>query len=356
MSGQEFRKLWREFDASGDGRINYTEFNNKVGGMILPFGAGLQLNRPETPKMREWQKQALAKGIQKKIKDIEAAFKEIDTDGSGRISQAEFIQALRRVGLAKVGDAESYQMMQKHRRATNNTGEMTLEEFKDCMNEYLRIPTGLDAGGPAEKPSAALASAEAAVERTLPKSAAAIIAFFAPADPHGRGEVDYDGFRAGLEAAGVRLTEPQFLALCYKLDAVDDGIIAYKDFAVMVCGGEAPSGAGGAGASTLDLLKNWVEAGIRPGLDVITGKPMDKDAAAKKAAVKMGLSEMELRLAHALVGRRAELKAAFAKHDAAHGGRGSLPRAELAHMLEVLEVPVNDDLLSTLFQKYDKAA
>lgn len=61
MSGSEFRKLWRQFDISGDGKINYTEFNNKVGYMILPYGSGLQMRRPETPKIKQWQEQAIAK-------------------------------------------------------------------------------------------------------------------------------------------------------------------------------------------------------------------------------------------------------------------------------------------------------
>ena len=88
----EFRKLWRHFDSSGDGSITYAEFNNKVGRMIAPMSEGLQMNRPSTPKMKDWQRKALAAGIRKKISDIDAAFREIDTDGSGLISHAEFIQ------------------------------------------------------------------------------------------------------------------------------------------------------------------------------------------------------------------------------------------------------------------------
>jgi len=56
MSGEEFRKLWRRFDSSGDGSISYAEFNNQLGAMISPPCMGLQMNRPETPKMKDWQK------------------------------------------------------------------------------------------------------------------------------------------------------------------------------------------------------------------------------------------------------------------------------------------------------------
>ncbi len=41
LSGEEFRKLWRQFDASGDGKISYTEFNNNIGRIISPASDGL---------------------------------------------------------------------------------------------------------------------------------------------------------------------------------------------------------------------------------------------------------------------------------------------------------------------------
>jgi Ca2+-binding EF-hand superfamily protein len=348
MTGSEFRKLWRLFDASGDGKINYTEFNNKVGYMILPFGAGLKLNRPDTPQMKEWQEKALAKGIQKKISNIDTAFKEIDTDGSGRISHAEFIQALRKIGLANVGDAESFQMMSRFKKPTNNTGEMTLEEFRECMQSYMKIPTSIDSDHAPETKSGALKVAEAAVEATLPKDVERICSLFRPFDPNGNFEVSYEDFRLGLEAGGVKLTNPQFLSLVYKLDAIDDGIVGYRDFARQVCGGDAPVAPTGA----LDGLKHWIALGIRTAINNLTGRPMSRDDAVKRASSKTGLSEMEIRLAHSLLGRRQDLKAAFIRYDTSK--RGEMSHSDVVHMLEALDVPVNKDLMETLFQKYDQ--
>jgi len=57
--------------------------------------AGLPMNRPETPKMRDWQKRNFAAAVKKKVTDIEATFKAFDMDGSGKISHPEFIQAVR---------------------------------------------------------------------------------------------------------------------------------------------------------------------------------------------------------------------------------------------------------------------
>ena len=282
------------------------------------------------------------------MKDIEGAFKEIDTDGSGRISHPEFIQALRKVGLPKIGDAESYSLMQKYRKPDNNTGEMTFDEFKACMTDYLKVPTSLDTARPAEKASAALEIAETKI-KTLPKDVEKICSYFKPFDPSGHGELQYDEFRKGLEAAGLKLSEAQFLSLCYKLDAIDDGIIAYRDFARYVVGEEKATPKGGAAA--LDTFRHWAINGIRTTIDLVTGRPMDRDVAVRRAAAKTGLSETEIRVAHALLGRRNDLRAAFMRYDTS--GTGEMSQADFIHMLEALDVPYNKDLIETLIQKYD---
>ena len=348
LTGTEFRKLWRQFDTSGDGKINYAEFNNKVGYMILPFAAGLEMKRPDTPKMRDWQVKAMAKTIQKKIKDIEVAFKEIDTDGSGKISHAEFIQALRKLGLGKVGDSESAQMMDKYKSHGNNTGEMLFSEFKACIEDYLRIPgSEADGGGPKEKSSASLQIAEKTLSEKLPKSAAAIEALFAPFDEYKNGEISYESFKKGLAAGGIVLSKAQFDSICYKLDAIDDGIIAYKDFALSQTGGEVRKE-----GSSIGVFEGWARNGIKTILDLVTGKPYSVETACNHASAKLGLSINEGRLVFALLGRRAEWKASCAQLDPE--GSGTLPKDKVQYLLDKYSAPISDDMLSTLFQKYDR--
>ena len=137
MTSAEYKKLWRYFDTSNDGKISYSEFNNKVGVLIHPR-SDIALNRPETPKVKEWQRFAMARGLKSKLRDIESAFRETDSDGSGHISHQEFIQLLRRIGMAKIGHEESWHMMQAHRAKGNTTGEMTFDEFRACMQEYMQ--------------------------------------------------------------------------------------------------------------------------------------------------------------------------------------------------------------------------
>jgi Ca2+-binding EF-hand superfamily protein len=94
MSNSEYKKLWSKFDTTGLGYVTYAAFNNKVGLLIHPR-SDIVLNRPETPKVKEWQRKALARGLQKKMQNLEEAFKEIDTDGSGRISHQVRASAAR---------------------------------------------------------------------------------------------------------------------------------------------------------------------------------------------------------------------------------------------------------------------
>ena len=316
--------------------------------MILPYVGNLEMKRPDTPKMKEWQVKAMARTIQKKIKDIEATFKEIDTDGSGKISHAEFIQALRKIGLNKVGDSESFSMMAKYKSKGNKGGEMLYEEFKACIEDYLKLPTdSAGAEGPAEKKSAALGLAEAAIAAKLPKSAAAIAALFKKYDEFSTGEITYEGFKKGLADGGCVLSKAQFDSMCYKLDALDDGIIAYEDFALSASGGNVKDVA-------LDLSAHpgWQKFGIRTMTDVVTGKPYSIDTAAKHAASKIGIPMVETQCIFALLGRRPEFKAELARLDP--DGTGTMPLDAFSYVLDKFGSPTSEDIMSNFRQKFDR--
>jgi Ca2+-binding EF-hand superfamily protein len=133
--------------------------------------------------MKEWQRKNFARAVKKKVSDIEACFKTFDMDGSGRISHAEFTQAMRRMGIRGVGDQESWQIMQKHRRPGNDTGEMLFEEFRDTMMEFLKVPTqGVDE----EKPSVLVTSAMEALEKATGGNGDVLLKVFKELDPEVR--------------------------------------------------------------------------------------------------------------------------------------------------------------------------
>ena len=147
MADEDFKQLWAKFDRHGRGRINYSEFNNLIGRLIHPPTETIFRDRPETPKIKAWRIKSIGKALRNKVRNLKRAFEEFDTDGSGLISHAEFIQALRKLGIQKVGDEESWQMMQKHRDASNETGDMTWTEFEKTMREYMKIPEKVTGNG-----------------------------------------------------------------------------------------------------------------------------------------------------------------------------------------------------------------
>jgi Ca2+-binding EF-hand superfamily protein len=279
LTGREFRRFWRMFDTSGDDRIDYTEFNNKVGRMISPPSMGLQLNRPETPQMKEWQRKSMAARIRKQVSDIDATFKTIDTDGSGLISQPEFIQALRAMGVRGIGDTESWSMMSRFRAAGNDTGQMTLDEFRSCMMDLLKVGASSekrDAEGEAQLE--ALEAAEAVLERAVPREEAAARAALSRFDDDRLGDLSHDQLRRALTAlVGASLPPDQFAAVVAKYDPTNDGSVGIVEFARLYAAGTA-GGAGKAGGGSFGHTgadAHWARLGLRPGVDQTTGVRMD---------------------------------------------------------------------------------
>jgi len=228
MTSKEYNKLWAKFDNGGEGKISYSRFNNQVGALIHPK-SDLVLNRPETPKMKEWQRQAMARGIKKKLQNIEAAFKEVDTDGSGLISHPEFIQLLRRLGLGKISNDESYSMMVKYRSKDNTTGDMTFDEFKTCMTEYMKIPVDVDAIEEEIKPMP-LVQAEKIIAEKLFNKFSAVQRAFRLYDEDKSGELSYDELRRMFRSLNLNLSDEHFVALVRRYDPNGDGSITYEEF------------------------------------------------------------------------------------------------------------------------------
>jgi Ca2+-binding EF-hand superfamily protein len=275
MTSKEYQKLWKRFDSSGDGKISYAEvrkredggrrdsrdspphpaspeldfnlrthapltlpplppppspnqFNNKVGGLIHPK-SDLVLKRPETPKMKEWQARAFARGLKKKLANIEGAFREVDSDGSGLISHQEFIQLLRRLDV-KMNSDDSFSMMNKYRSAGNDTGEMTFDEFKTCLMDYMKIPVNIEDipdDGPKPMP---LAEAEKIIADKLFNKFSAVQKAFRLYDEDHSGELSYDELRRMFRTLNVNLTNDQFISLVKKFDPDGDGSISYEEY------------------------------------------------------------------------------------------------------------------------------
>ena len=136
MTAEEYLKLYRKFDPSGNRKISYYEWNNIVGNLIHPL-SDITLSRPDTPKMKEWTRRALQRGLKEQVHDPVKAFREIDSDMSGYISHQEFNQLLRKLGVAFGDDEETFYVFKKYQnKAKNTTGQLTEEEFLALHNDF----------------------------------------------------------------------------------------------------------------------------------------------------------------------------------------------------------------------------
>jgi Ca2+-binding EF-hand superfamily protein len=136
MTADEYMKLYRKFDPSGNRKISYYEWNNIVGNLIHPL-SDITLSRPDTPKMKEWTRRALQRGLKEQVLDPVQAFRETDSDMSGYISHQEFNQLLRKLGVSFGDDEETFYVFKKYQnKAKNTTGQLNEEEFLALFHDF----------------------------------------------------------------------------------------------------------------------------------------------------------------------------------------------------------------------------
>jgi hypothetical protein len=225
------------------------------------------------------------------------------------------------MGVRGVGDTESWQMMSKYRRHGNESGEMTFEEFRDCMLDYLRIP-GEGALGSDDGPSAEYIAAKSAVEKAVGKRVEVFLEACNKFDPEGRGEVDYGQLRSVLDSVGARLSKDQFAALCAKFDPTDDGGIFYREMIGEIGGfGTVDKTAAALPNSSSFNFDSIRDDDIVPVVNPSTGAPYAVDELVRRVCGRIGLSEAETRLLYSLFGRKESLKEAFLRFDINKDGR-----------------------------------
>ena len=275
LTTSEYKKLWKKFDKSGDGKIDYAEFNNHIGGLIHPK-TEMVLKRPETPKIKDWQKRAMARGLKKKVRDIEATFKAVDMDNSGYISHQEFYQLLRKLGMAKISNEDSYSMMIQYRDPKNDTGEMTYDEFFKCITDYMKIPSDLDEFEDGMKPMA-LADAEKIMADKLFNKFDKVQKAFRLYDEDHSGELSYDEFRNMIKSMNVGMTNEHIVALIQRYDPDGDGSISYDEFCKMVGPLIHPTSANSSKSHNDMMAKSGAQDGLVHNANKVFAKPTDDD-------------------------------------------------------------------------------
>ena len=136
MTAQEYLQFYRHFDPSGNKKISYYEWNNIVGNLIHPL-SDISISRPDTPKLKEWTRRALQRGLSSQIQDVDAAFNEINMCQSGLISHQEFLVLLRKLNVPFGDDEETFYVFKKFQdKATNPSGQMSKADFFRFYNEF----------------------------------------------------------------------------------------------------------------------------------------------------------------------------------------------------------------------------
>jgi Ca2+-binding EF-hand superfamily protein len=231
MTASEYEKLWYQFDPHGNGCIRYHEWNNVVGNLIHPL-SDISLDRPDTPKVKEVTRRSVARGLLAQVKDVELAFREIDSDSSGYISHQEFIQLLMRLKVPMGDDEETFHLFKKYQSSSNKTGQMNLEDFKAfaaaCTGDpaslaYVR--TELDAMAPASIPAL-----EKLMATKLFSKYSTVQRAFRNMDADKSGDLSYKEFRQAFEFMCMPLKDYQFDAMVARFDPSGKGVIKYDDF------------------------------------------------------------------------------------------------------------------------------
>jgi hypothetical protein len=136
MTAEEYLRFYRMFDPSGNRKVSYFEWNNVVGNLIHPL-SDIAISRPDTPKLKEWTRRALQRGMSEQIVDVHAAFREVDDDMSGLISHQEFTQLLRKLDVPFGDDEETFHLFKKYQdKSVNKTGQMTEPEFVALYKDF----------------------------------------------------------------------------------------------------------------------------------------------------------------------------------------------------------------------------
>lgn len=365
MEDDEYKKFWSRFDSSGDGTIDYAEFNNKLGVLIHPPAGQLLMHRPDTPRIKPWQRKRMAAAVKSKMTNLEQAFKDTDTDGSGSISHAELIQALRKLGLTKIGNEESYQMMHKHKAKGDTNLEMTWDEFRKTMQDYMRLPDLPDTADSIDEktglPAMKLSDAEKIIVAKLYGKFSHVQQAFRMFDDDKSGGLGYEEFKTAMRTLGISLSEQDFETMCMQYDKSGDGTISYDEFNARVGPMLHPDAINHSAAFKEMTITAGAQDGLafnphaRLGLNARDkdGKMLSQSARARLVAPKLGLVEGEAFIARQLYGKYGDVQKAFRDMD--EDGSGALNEKEFRRALESLDVHLHPSAFKQLMMKYDSS-
>jgi len=354
MSPPEFAKLWRKFDVSGDGRLDYTEVQAQFGRIISPPMEGLRMARPETPIPERLQKVIFAALSKKSPADIDAAFTAATGDGgTGVIDHQAFTTALRKLGLP-VQEKDAPSLLAKYKEPGSAPDTVTLGEFQAAVGHFAR-KAGKTGISPDEAAALTVIDELHGILGIDEGAGAALYELLSAYDPAGRSEISLSELGHALSTLGINPSPATLGVLFAKYDEEGVGAFAYPLFASDLSAGAfiPPSKMAGeeGGEAQWRGIPALEAAGLRPDGNPITRAPYEIKALITKVSPRLGLSDVETRMIFYCVGRRAALLAAFKEQeDGTEPGTVTIDglRAALTHM----DVDPGEELMAQISNRY----
>jgi Ca2+-binding EF-hand superfamily protein len=361
MIDSEYDKVWAILDKNGTGWVDYNTFNQEIGHMLHPTVSRPLVNRPQTPRVRATNAKKFARSVVQTMKSLEDAFKHIDSDNSGRISHAEFTQALYHAGLGRLSHDESYEVMTRYKDPMDDEPGISFATFKTTMEQYLKLDDAVQlANMEAFTPDVTipLSHAERLLTEKLWGKFTQVQRAFRAFDTDKSGFLSYGEFRNALLSLGIRLTDADFRELVAKYDTNADGQISYDEFNARVGPMIHPE-------AVNTQLK---QAGARHGVAGApfysaheTLKPTEEEKLAETvtdragfAAKRLQVTEGEAAIAIQLYGRSKQFQSQLRKADVT--GEGFVSVDALQGIFDGMGVTVSAGQMQSLLSKYDTAS
>lgn len=353
LSEEDYERVWRSFDTNADDYITYTEFNNILGPMIHPTISKPLIDRPRTPRVCAATAKTIAKGLKKKMRSLDEAFRMIDTDSSGRISHAEFIQALRYAGFGNMDHDASYELMTKFKSPDDSLPGIDHDTFIYTMEQYMNLPDVVKEAKTMSSydahPASDLSHAERLLSEKLWGKYTAVQKAFRSFDADKSGALSPEEFRHAIANMGVFLTDPDFRDLCAQYDDNGDGMISYDEFNKRVGPLLHPEALGQKIAAAARKEAATGIFTLRPSTtELLSGETLEK---AKMAAQRLGVTAAEAQLIIGLYGRYDELQHALRQADSEN--KGGVSQETFQAIVKGLGVELADAELRAIATRYD---
>ena len=222
------------------------------------------------------------------------------------------------------------------------------------MSEYLRVPEATLKSISDDERAKVAASADKLIVARTGTSRAEIAAALSRFDADNLHDLSHVQMRDALAALGALLSDEQWAALCHFYDPEKDGSFGIAEFSTKLASRveqahrESQHGAAGGAEGA------WARLGLQPAIDPVAGRRVEARLMARSIAPRLGMSEGEVVMLQALIGREGQARMAWERYDKEN--TGEVTKSEFIKGIEDAGavLPVAGDLLHILASRFDR--